>query len=117
MYVFLRAFCFILFMVFFMSTVSIYNYSKETLDIYEIKIKNSVFYPDKLEVPKNKRFFLVINNEDSKPEIFISSNLRLKKILPPFFQVSFIVGALSSGEYEFQRGLNHNQYKGIIVAK
>lgn len=90
---------------------------KAELPIYEINIKNHTFYPNIIEVKKNREFKILVHNLDATAEEFQTSLLRKKKIIAPHSQAIFLIELEESGEYEFFGELHKETANGIIVAK
>jgi len=84
---------------------------------YSLTIKDHRFDPVEVEVPAGQKFKLVVKNEDGTPEEFESKSLRLEKIVKGKKEISFNVGPLEAGTYEFVGEFHEGTAKGRLVAK
>ena len=82
-----------------------------------LSIKNHRFEPAELKVSANQRIRLVVQNEDNGPEEFESHALNREKLIPASSKVSFFIGPLKPGRYEFIGEFNPNSAKGVIIAE
>lgn len=69
--------------------------------IYEIHIRDHLFYPDVLHIPADKKVKLLVRNDDPTPEEFESYELNREKIIPGNSQATIFIGPLLAGEYPF----------------
>ncbi|MDZ4785502.1 MAG: cupredoxin domain-containing protein [bacterium] len=84
---------------------------------FTISIKDHIFTPNRLEVPANVRFKLIVINHDTTPEEFESYDLNREKIVVGGGQISLFIGPLEPGEYHYFGEFNPNLAKGIIAAR
>ncbi|MBT8449492.1 MAG: cupredoxin domain-containing protein [Gammaproteobacteria bacterium] len=92
------------------------SYMADELVSYSIKLENHLFFPSRLEVPRNTKFKLIIENKDSSLEEFDSFDLNREKVLFPGRKVTLYIGPLSEGEYDFFGEYNRSTATGVIVA-
>lgn len=69
--------------------------------VYEIIIKDHLFYPDELIIPANTKVKLLVKNQDVTPEEFESYELNREKVIPGKSQVIIFIGPLKPGIYPF----------------
>ena len=84
---------------------------------FAIAIKDHKFSPDRIEIPAGKKVKLVVDNQDSTPEEFESSSMKIEKVIPGKSKATIYVGPLKAGEYKFVGEFNEKTAKGVIVAK
>jgi len=69
--------------------------------VFEILIKDHLFYPDELVIPANTKVKLLVKNQDATPEEFESYELNREKVIPGNTQAIIFVGPLPPGIYPF----------------
>lgn len=69
--------------------------------VFEIMIKDHLFYPDELVIPANTKVKLLVKNQDATPEEFESYELNREKVIPGNTQAIIFVGPLPPGIYPF----------------
>lgn len=79
-------------------------------------IHDNQFEPRQLYVPADVKLKLVIRNLDGLPVEFESFDLSREIVVPGHGEVTFFVGPLLSGNYQFFNDFNHGM-QGTIVAK
>ena len=84
---------------------------------YEIKIKDHLFMPSKLEIPAGKKVKLLILNEDATPEEFESYELNREKVIMGRRKGIIFIGPLKAGVYPFFGEFNPQTAQGVIEAK
>lgn len=99
--------------IFFLLNAFIVN----AIEIFEVKIKDHIFIPDKIEVPAGTKFKLLILNLDSQVEEFESFDLRREKIVPANGKITLNIGPLTPGEYNFFGDFHKKTALGILIAK
>lgn len=87
------------------------------IPIYEIKIKDHLFLPSKLEIPANTKVKLLIINQDSTPEEFESYELNREKVIMGNRKGIVFIGPLKQGSYPFFGEFNPLTAQGIIEVK
>lgn len=85
--------------------------------VYEIRIKDHLFMPSKLEIPANKKVKLEIINEDSTPEEFESYGLNREKVIMGNRKGIVFIGPLKAGVYPFFGEFNPLTAQGSIEVK
>lgn len=88
--------------------------NKAQLPVYEINLKNHIFYPNLIEVEKGQRFKLIVHNLDDTAEDFKTGVLRKDKIISGNSQEIIIIEIEKSGDYEFFGDFHKETAKGII---
>ena len=84
---------------------------------YVVKIEKHVFLPAEIQVEANKKFKLVIQNNDSTIEEFESDDLKKEKLVGAKKSVSIAVGPLKAGEYKFYGDFHQKTAQGKIIVK
>lgn len=79
-------------------------------------IHDKQFEPRQLYVPADVKLELVIRNLDGLPVEFESYDLSREIVVPGHGEVTFFVGPLLPGNYQFFNDFNHGM-QGTIVAK
>lgn len=69
--------------------------------IFEIEIKDHLFYPSELTIPANQKVKLVIKNSDSTAEEFESYELNREKVIVGNSTTVIFIGPLPKGVYPF----------------
>jgi len=69
--------------------------------VFEIEIRNHLFFPSELTVPVNTKVKLLIINRDSSAEEFESYELNREKIIPANSKGVVFIGPLKPGVYPF----------------
>ena len=82
-----------------------------------LAIENHKFSPARIEIPAGQKVRLMVENRDSTPEEFDSSDLRIEKVIPGKSKAPIFVGPLKAGEYKFMGEFNASTAQGVIVAK
>ena len=86
-------------------------------DDIAVSIENHRFTPSRIEIPAGQKVRLMVENKDSTPEEFDSSDLRIEKVIPGKAKAPIFVGPLKAGEYKFIGEFNSSTAQGVIVAK
>lgn len=86
-------------------------------DDIAVTIENHRFTPARIEIPAGQKVRLMVENKDSTPEEFDSSDLRIEKVIPGKAKSPIFVGPLKAGEYKFMGEFNASTAQGVIVAK
>lgn len=85
--------------------------------VYEIRIKDHLFMPSKLEVPADEKVKLLILNEDATPEEFESYELNREKVIMGNRKGIIFIGPLKKGVYPFFGEFNPQTAQGTIEVK
>ncbi len=100
----------------FFTTACLVNVMSDEI-VVNIEIKNHLFIPDKIEVPKGQIIKLVIHNRDQTPEEFESYELNREKIIMGKSRAIIFIGPLKEGTYPFFGEFNQKTAQGQITAK
>lgn len=84
---------------------------------FSLTLKDHTFIPAQLSVPANKRFKLIVKNQDPTPEEFESYDLNREKVVVAGGEITLFIEALEPGEYSYFGEFHPNLAKGTIVAK
>jgi len=103
--------------VFILSLISLASKAVAGEQEFLIQIKDHKFIPEKLEVPANQKFKLIVENLDKTLEEFESSDLKKEKIVGGGKKITLIIAPLKSGEYSFFGDFHQKTAKGKIVVK
>jgi plastocyanin len=82
-----------------------------------IQIKDHKFIPEKLEIPANQKFKLIVENLDKTLEEFESTDLKKEKIIGGGKKVIIVIEPLKTGEYNFFGDFHQKTAKGKIIVK
>ncbi len=86
------------------------------MDVFAITLKGHHFTPTELTVPANERFRIEVQNQDSTPAEFESTDLRVEKIVVGGGKISVLAGPLKPGVYKFFDDYHPDSAKGTINA-
>ena len=86
------------------------------LPVVTLTIKDAHFVPATVQVPKDQKFQLVINNEGPGAEEFESSDLNREKVIAPGKSLTLITGPLSAGTYKFFGDFHKETAQGQLEA-
>jgi len=81
-----------------------------------LMIKNHQFTPTELIVPAGERFRIEVENQDSTPAEFESTDLRVEKIVVPGGKITVMAGPLKPGTYKFFDDYHPDTAHGTITA-
>lgn len=85
--------------------------------VYEIRIKEHLFLPSKLEISAGEKVKLIIINEDATPEEFESYELNREKVIMGHRKGIIFIGPLKAGVYPFFGEFNPLTAQGTIEVK
>ena len=85
--------------------------------MFELIIRDHLFYPSELIVPAGKKIKLLVINEDSTPEEFESYELNREKVILGGRKTVIFIGPLNPGVYPFFGEFNMATAQGEIIAK
>ncbi|WP_292415066.1 MULTISPECIES: cupredoxin domain-containing protein [unclassified Methylophaga] len=85
--------------------------------VFEIVIKDHLFYPDELVIPANTKVKLLVKNQDATPEEFESYELNREKVIPGNTQAIIFIGPLKPGVYPFFGEFFPKTAQGRIIVK
>jgi hypothetical protein len=85
--------------------------------VFEIEIREHLFFPAEFEIPANQKVKLIIYNRDGTPEEFESYELNREKVIVGNSQGVVFIGPLKPGEYPFFGEFNLKTALGKIIVK
>ena len=85
--------------------------------VFEIVIRDHLFYPSEFEIPADIKVKLVIRNEDNTSEEFESYELNREKIIMGNSKSIVFIGPLTPGRYPFFGEFNIKTAQGAILVK
>jgi high-affinity iron transporter len=86
-------------------------------DTIQLEFKQHRFVPERIVVPANVKFRLIVKNSDDTPEEFESTALNREKLVPPGQTVTVFLGPLEPGEYKIFGDFHQDTARGILVAQ
>jgi plastocyanin len=81
-----------------------------------LTIKEHQFTPSELNVPAGERLRIEVENQDSTPAEFESTDLRVEKIVVPGGRIIVVAGPLKPGTYKFFDDYHPDTAKGTMTA-
>lgn len=69
--------------------------------VFELRIKDHLFFPDEVVIPADTKIKLLVKNEDATPEEFESYELNREKVIPGHSEAIIFIGPLPAGVYPF----------------
>lgn len=81
-----------------------------------LTLKDHRFTPDRLDVPAGRKLRIELINQDATLEEFDSEDLRIERDVGPRGKVSFTIGPLKPGRYDFMGEMHADTASGTIVA-
>ena len=85
--------------------------------IFELVIRDHLFYPSELVVPAGVKIKLLIINDDDTPEEFESYELNREKVILGGRKTVIFIGPLRPGVYPFFGEFNMATAQGSVIAK
>lgn len=85
--------------------------------VFEIEIREHLFFPAELIIPANQKVKLIIYNRDSTPEEFESYELNREKVIVGNSQGVVFIGPLKPGVYPFFGEFNLKTALGKIIVE
>jgi Cupredoxin-like domain len=82
-----------------------------------LTLQNHRFTPAEPTIPANTRVRLTVKNLDSTPAEFESDDFKAEKVVPAGHEVSFMIGPLKPGTYEFHDEYHEAESKSRLVVK
>ncbi|MDI3470345.1 MAG: cupredoxin domain-containing protein [Pseudolabrys sp.] len=86
-------------------------------DVVTLMLKDHRFTPNEVNVSAGERFRIEVENRDSTPAEFESSDLRVEKIVVPGGKITVMAGPLKPGTYKFFDDYHPDTATGTITAK
>ena len=90
--------------------------AQEEMPTFRIVMHDGAITPDRLEVPANARFKIMIANTGTTPVEFESLDLKREKAVAPGDEVPLVFRRLDPGEYAFFDDF-HPGTKATLIAK
>lgn len=90
--------------------------SAHGMDVFILTLTDHQFAPTDLQVPANERFSIEVENRDSTPAEFESTDLRIEKIVAAGGKITVSAGPLKPGKYKFFDDYRPDTTKGTITA-
>ncbi|MCW8806946.1 MAG: cupredoxin domain-containing protein [Rhodanobacter sp.] len=84
---------------------------------YTLVLKNHVYAPSELKVPAGTRFKIVVDNQDSTPEEFESSEFNREMVVLPNRSIVVYVGPLRAGTYRFFGDFHQDTAQGRLIVE
>ncbi len=86
---------------------------------YEAKlaIRDHKFDPAELNVPANTKIKLLVENQDTTPEEFESSDLNREKVVVGKGTITVFLGPLDAGKYHFFGDFHQETAQGDLIVK
>ena len=85
--------------------------------VYEIEIREHLFYPAELRVPAGQKIKLQVINQDGTPEEFESFELNREKVIMGKHKATIFIGPLRPGEYPYFGEFHPETAQGVIIAE
>jgi hypothetical protein len=85
--------------------------------VFEIEIRDHLFFPDEIVIPANTKVKLLIRNLDPTPEEFESYELNREKVIAGNSQTVIFIGPLPAGEYPFFGEFYPRTAQGKVLAE
>lgn len=85
--------------------------------VFEIEIREHLFYPSELKIPAGQKVKLIIHNRDATPEEFESYELNREKVIIGNTQGIVFIGPLKPGEYPFFGEFNPKTAQGKVIVE
>ena len=86
-------------------------------DVVQLAFTQHRFVPDRLTVPANVKFRVMVKNNDDTADEFESVDLNREKLVPPGQTVTVFLGPLSPGQYKFFGDFHQDTAQGVMVAR
>ena len=88
-----------------------------TIPEQTLTLKNHIFTPSVLELPRDQRVKIIIQNQDDNAEEFDSADLDREKVIPANSTGFVYVGPLQTGTYVFTGEYHATTAKGQLIVK
>jgi high-affinity iron transporter len=79
--------------------------------------QNHRFIPDRIVVPANQKFKLMVKNTDDTADEFESTDLNREKLVAPGQTITVFLGPLDPGTYKFFGDFHQDTAQGVLVAQ
>ena len=85
--------------------------------VFELEIRDHLFFPEALVVPAKTRIKLQVSNHDPSPEEFESYELNREKVIMGKRNAVIFIGPLLPGEYPFFGEFHPETAVGTVIAE
>lgn len=85
--------------------------------VFEIEIRDHLFFPSEIEIPANTKVKLIVYNRDNTAEEFESYELNREKVIAGNHKATIFIGPLPAGEYPFFGEFYPQTAQGKVVVK
>ena len=85
--------------------------------VFEIEIREHLFYPQELVIPAGTKVKLLVRNLDPTPEEFESYELNREKVIAGHSEAVVFIGPLPAGQYPFFGEFYPKTAQGVIRAE
>lgn len=85
--------------------------------VFEIEIRDHLFFPSEITIPADTKVKLLIHNMDPTPEEFESYELNREKVISGNSKTVIFIGPLPPGEYPFFGEFYPKTAQGKVVAE
>lgn len=85
--------------------------------VYEIEIREHLFYPAELTIPAGQKVKLLVLNQDATPEEFESFELNREKVIKGKRKAVIFIGPLRPGRYPYFGEFHPETAQGVIIAE
>jgi Cupredoxin-like domain len=82
-----------------------------------VTIKDHVFSPSEIHVPVGKPTLLIVTNQDSEPEEFDSTALKVEKVIVGGTYATIRLRPLGPGRYKFMGEFHPETAQGVVVSE
>jgi plastocyanin len=85
--------------------------------VYQIEIREHLFYPAELQVPAGIKVKLQVINQDATPEEFESFEMNREKVIMGKRKAVIFIGPLHPGEYPYFGEFHPETAQGVVIAE
>ena len=85
--------------------------------VFEIEIRDHLFWPAEITVPANTKVKLLVYNRDPTSEEFESYEMNREKVIMGNRKAVIFIGPLLPGEYPFFGEFNPDTAQGKVIAE
>jgi hypothetical protein len=85
--------------------------------VFEIEIRDHLFWPSEVVVPANTKVKLLVYNRDPTSEEFESYEMNREKVIMGNRKAVIFIGPLLPGEYPFFGEFNPDTAQGKVIAE
>lgn len=85
--------------------------------VFEIEIREHLFYPAELTIPAGQKVKLLVLNQDATPEEFESFELNREKVIKGKRKAVIFIGPLPPGRYPYFGEFHPETAQGLIIVE